>query len=234
MKEFVLAFPLALPEEKVWSWLIDKGLLISAPTSNELIFKGIPFQFRAFVRPPHVELPNIFSEHSQLSDEQRNQLASHQSILFLLGYLKSNQSFKTVQSTIRSLLQHGALGIACEHSGSAYIANDWLEGEMEESMLGWLNWINSKGDIRTFGLECFGLPDLVAACHSPEDEDTLQVIMLHISEDLFLDEIPLQSGNIVEAGDGRSYMLRQEPKQPWPKGHPNYNAKGSLRLSEAK
>lgn len=230
MKQFVLAFPLDMPTDAVWPWMIQHDLMAIAPSGPELYLKGVPFAFRAHLRSAHTELVEIFADHSPLSPEDRERLSQHQSILFLLGELNDADRFAAVQGTIHALLKHGALGIACEHSGSAYTAQEWLEGDYEETMLGWLNWIQAKGDLRTFGMECFGLPDLVVSCKADEDSDTLQVVMLHVAEDLFLEGIPLQTGNIVETGEGLSYMLRQEPKQPWPKGHPNYNAKGCLRL----
>lgn len=231
MKEFVLAFPLSIPPEELWSWMIEKKLIAAAPTGPELFLKGVPFGFRAIPRPAHAELVSIFAEHSTIPSEEQQILEKHQGILFLLGNLKDADSFHTVQGAIRTLLEHGALGVAFEHAGSAYTAKEWLESDMDETMLGWLNWIETKGDLRTFGLECFGLSDLVVHCANDVDSDTLQVILLHIAEDMFLEGLPLQSGNIIEAGDGKSYMLRQEAKQPWPKGHPNFNAKGSIRLT---
>lgn len=231
MKEFVLAFPLTIPQNEIWNWMINKEWIASAPTGSDLFLKGIPFSFRAHLRPAHAELSAIFAEHSDLSEVDRKALSHHTSILFLVGSFRNKADFTSTQSVIAMLLRGGALGVAFEHSGTAYMAKEWLDSDSEESMLTWINWIHAKGDLRTFGLEVFDLPDLVVKADSEEDSDALQVLLLDVAEELFLESIPLQTGNIVEAMEGQSFMLRQEAKLPWPKGHPNYNPKGALRLA---
>jgi len=69
MKEFSLAFPLPMAPDQVYPWMIAQGWIASAPSANEIFFKGVPFLFRVAVQPPHPDLPTIFAEHCELAKD---------------------------------------------------------------------------------------------------------------------------------------------------------------------
>ena len=184
--------------------------------------------FRMAVQGPHADLTTIFKEHSELSSEEAEALAQHASILFLLGTIKDKHALSTVNIAISQLVAGGALGVVFEHCGAAYTSAVWQDSFSEVSLEPWLNWIHGKGDLRTLGLEIFGLPDLVV--QSRLDDESKQELLIEVAESMFLDEVPMLSGHIVEASDGGEYTLQKEAKAPYAKGHPNFNTKGCLRL----
>jgi hypothetical protein len=234
MKDFVLGFPLPFASEQIWPWMIHNEWIPSAPGDSELHLKGIHINFTPHLQNAHAELPQIFSEHNPLDDAEKKDILSHQSILFLVGRFKDRAGFLAVQDTISLLLQGGALGVVLEHCGAAFTKVAWNEEHSGQSMSGWLNWIMAKGDLRTLGMECFSLPDLVIPVADSLAADPKQTMLLELAESQFLDGVQMDSGHHVESEDGLEYVLRMEAKGPYPKGHPNFNTKGAMRLATVK
>jgi len=233
MKEFVLAFPLTVPKESIWAWMVEKTWIAKAPSDQNLYFKGISFDFRAVIQDAHPDLVSIFSEHRLLSAEEIRDLASHRSVLFLIGTIKDKATFRYVQEASQMLLKGGALGIVYEHCGAAHTAETWLADCAEDSMSGWINWVLAKNDLRTLGLDAFQLPDLITAAKDADCADELYALLLDVAENWFFQDAPIESGHYVTADDGKEYLVRKELKSLFPKTHPQFNPDGAIRLVEA-
>ncbi|HSQ42212.1 MAG TPA: hypothetical protein VLM37_08045 [Fibrobacteraceae bacterium] len=230
MKTFVIAFPLPFPFEKTWGWMQSHGWIASPPTSPELRIKGITTPFQAYLRPPHPDLLTLFLEHRSLDPQERLAIHDHQGLLFLTGFHKDRNHFLATQESISLILKEGIAGILIENSGAAHSATAWLQDCSGETLEGWLNWIQAKGVLRTLGLEWFGLPDLSIPISQNDDPELLQSDLVEIADLMFLDQQKLSSGHQLELSNGREYVLRQEPRPPYPKNHPHHNACGSLQL----
>jgi len=175
-------------------------------------------------------LVSIFNEHQHLETSEIESLKSHRSILFLVGRIKDREAFLTIQDSLTKFLEAGALGIVMEHSGAAYTREDWLEKFSEDTVEGWINWILMGGELRTFGLEIFGLADIAIPCRSDENTSDKEETLIGLANDQFIDQTILESNCFVVDVAGTEYLVNNTSKSPYSKEHPHFNKRGLQQL----
>lgn len=225
MKQFVLAFPLQVSNDEVLS--LSETVQITADTKT-LMVPGCGVQF-SVVRKPHVDgLADIFKEHQDISTDDAETLNTHKSLLFLLGEVKSMDDLSMVNTAILKMLGAGALGVYMQQSGTAWTAAAFREtlDDAEYPMDPWINFIESDDSIYTLGMAIFALPDLCIA----KTVENAESALLMAADALFGDGIPAKSGSEIDLGEGESFKLRAEVKNPFPKDAPEYNSQGVMRL----
>lgn len=228
MLDFTLAFPLMTPADQIWLWMQEKQWIAKAPTDHSIMLRGIPFLFQGYAQKNHPMLPTLFQEHCEVQANDLQKLQAHQGILFLQGRFKSQNDFHQVQTAIRMILEAGALGVVFEHSGAAHLAKNWLEEE-DDSISTWLNWIDVKGELRSLGMEVFGLADLAISNPSSAIENWFE-IGEEVADALYLENLPLESGESMETSSGVILQAQRLPKSPYPPKHPHYNRQGLIQL----
>ncbi len=228
MYEFTIAFPLKEPAEQIWQWMQEKQWIAQAPTDHSMMLRGIPLLFQGYAQNKHPILPTLFQEHCEISPDELHLLESHQGILFLKGRFKDHQDFHHVQTVIKTLLEGGALGVVFEHCGAAHLAQHWLEVD-SNSISTWLNWIEVKGELRSFGMEIFGLADIALLYQESASADWFD-IGEEVADALYIENLPLESGESMEISSGIVLQAQRLSKSPYPSKHPHYNRQGMIQL----
>jgi hypothetical protein len=218
MNTFILVFPFSEENES----------LIEGP----FMMPGCSVSLMGKKQPPVNGVAELFSEHAIIDKEELEALQNHKFLYSIQGEFKTEEEFNDLNQAIASILKSGALGIYMENSGAAWTKNafiDWIEEE--EMMSAWLNFIETREDLYTLGMESFGLPDLCIRLHHGEKID-LQNTLAHAAESLFTNQSILKlAGSAIDLDiNSLFYELRKEPNQPYRKDSPEYNRRGAWRL----
>lgn len=228
MNKFVIAFPLPVSVEEEFS--LTESFSI-APDAQKVMIPGCTISFDVVRRDAVPELSEIFSEHRELSLEEKKLVESHKSLMFLVGMLKNVEDLRMVNNAILKFLAAGAMGVYMQHSGAAWTAEAFREelDDAEFPMDPWINFLENEDSLYTLGLETFALPDLcISRLNGSSDE--LRNILSVVADSLFVDGVSSKSGTEVDGGDVGVFSLRAEAKSPFPKDAPEFNRQGLMRL----
>lgn len=229
MPQFILAFPMNVGAAEPIAVTETASIAADAKTA---VIPGCGVMFNV-VRKDHVDgLVDIFKEHQDVPAEELAAIDAHKSLLFLLGEVKSIEDVNQVNMAILKLFNAGATGVYMQQSGAAWSVPGFREevGDGEYPMDPWINFVENGDIIYTLGMACFALPDL---CISSAEENAQEALLL-AADVIFGDGVPAKSGSEVEVGEGETFVLRQEAKNPFPKDSPEFNKQGIFRLSKKK
>lgn len=225
MNQFVLAFPIPVAVDEIFA--ITENVKIAADTKTVMI-PGCSVQFNVVRQPASPDVLDIFKERNDLTEDEEKAIVAHNSLLFLLGNVKSINDVEMVNSAILKVLNAKAAGVYMQQSGTAWTAKAFEEqfGDSDYPMDPWINILDSGDSLYTLGLAVFTLPDLCILNTIEDPEEAL----LMAADSLFGDGIPAKSGSIIDWGDDEKYVLRQELKGLFSKDAPEYNKQGLLRI----
>jgi hypothetical protein len=225
MNQFVLAFPIPVSVDETFA--ITENVKVAADAKTVMI-PGCSVQFNVVRQPAMADVLEIFKDHCELNAEEEKAIASHKSLLFLLGNIKSMNDVEMVNTAILKMFTAGATGVYMQQSGTSWTPDAFYDllGAGEYPMDPWIDIINSGETLYTLGLATFALPDL---CISTSIEDPEEALLM-VADSLFGDGIPAKSGSVVDFGDDETYVLRQETKTFFAKEDPEYNKQGVLRI----
>ena len=226
MNQFVLAFPMKCAVEE--PIVLNENVSITCDAKNFIIPGcGVSVEI---VRTPSMDgVAEIFKEHQDVLPESLAEIKNHQSLLFLVGEVKTIEQVSQVNKAIVKLLEVGALGVYMQQSGAAWCAANFNEdlGDGEYPLDTWLNFVEDNEWIYTLGMACFALPDL---CIAKSSENAQEALLL-AADALFGDGVPAKSGSEVDVGE--TYTLRQLAKNPFSKNDPEYNKQGIFCLMKS-
>ena len=231
MRKSILAFPLPVSVDKAATFLADKiHLQLPEISGTLLIVPGCSLSFSGVLQGPVAGLEDIFEEHALLEPEELQNIRTHGSLFFLQCTLQSVADFNSLMNVIVSFLDGGALGIYMEQCGCALSASLFKSiAASDLPMEGFLNFIETREDLYTLGMESFGLPDVCISLTSG-DTETLRNILSCVADALFMENLPVDTGTKWADADGAEFEFRKEAKLPYKKGSFEFNAQGVWRL----
>ncbi len=199
-------------------------------TSSILIVPGCSVSFSGKLQGPVTGLETIFAEHTSLEPAEFLEIKNHGCLFFLQCMLQSVADFTAVNQVIISFLNGGASGVYMEHCGCAWSANTFRDiAEGDFPLEGWLNFVETKEDLYTLGMESLGQPDLCISLLNGNSE-MLRNELLCVTDGIFIDGLAVETGIRWMDTDGAEYEFRKETRLPYQKGSFEFNAKGVWRL----
>jgi hypothetical protein len=227
MNQFVLAFPIPVSADETFA--ITENVKVAADAKTVMI-PGCSVQFNVVRQPAMADVLEIFKDHCELNAEEEKAIASHKSLLFLLGNVKSMNDVEMVNTAILKMFTAGATGVYMQQAGTAWAEDEFRDtlGTGEYPLDPWINIIEGEDEksLYTLGLATFTLPDLCTATTDLDPEE----LLLMAAHSLFDGEVPAKSGSVIDWGEGEKYVLRQELKGLFSKDAPEYNKQGLLRI----